>query len=346
MSVVTPRTLDAPALCRFLARAKPRRRTRPPAQDGSDPVKAILSVLLSSRYRKGSLAAMDAEGFVSRHRDRVAARVAAHEPVQLTLVGFPFKVPNPLKVGERTLPDLAEVAALTTLEQLHLDVQQVYPPGIQVVILHDGAYIANSFGVPRDETYEYTEYFGLLLRATGTDAFIRSEELGIVLAADRRDGTAHATPADASEYNSDVFRKTLGMLNVRWVPRDTLPSVYKTVLEGDPGSFTGDAATLYQQAMRSMARYAACDDRLHRCDPRPRAFSDAIHATTKDQRGRLALWLVRRGRALLPWHGVGVVNETGRIEVRYAREVEARAEYRPVFRTGETTPFFYEHIRR
>ena len=73
-------------------------------------------------------------------------------------------------------------------------------------------------------------------------------------------------------------------------------------------------------------------------------FPEAIHATTKSQPGRLALWLVRRGRALLPWHGVGVVTETGRIDVRYAADVEASDRYRPVLLEGESTPFFYAHV--
>lgn len=346
MNAVAPRTLDSATLHEVLATAKLRARAGTVAGDGSDPVTRILSVLLSSRFRKGSLTAMDAEGFVARHRDRVAARVGRNEPVQLTLVGFPFKVPNPLKVGDRTLPDLAEVAALMTLERLHLDVQEIYAPGFEVVILHDGAYIANAFGVLRGETYEYTRYFRWLLRATGTDAFIRCEDLGRLLGADRREDDTPATPASAGNGNAAAFRKTLGMLNVRWIRREALAGVYGTVLEGHPASFTGEAAALYQQVRRSMARYAACDDLLHRCDPRPRAFPDAIHATTKQQPGRLALWLVRRGRALLPWHGVGVVGETGRIEVRYTAEIEQRGEHRPVFLPDETTPFFYERIGR
>jgi hypothetical protein len=315
-----------------------------------DAAKRVLAVLLRSRFRKGSLESMDADEFVARHLDRVAARVNRSEPIQLTLVGFPFKVPNPLKVGARALPDLAEVAALRTLERIHLDVRDVYPPGIEVVILHDGTYIADAFGVPMHEANEYRDYFGWLLRATGTDAFIRCEDLmrllrthwgGAGLAAAPGSAAQGSTPR-AGDAEAVAFRKTLGMLNVRWVRRESLPGVYEMVQEGDPASFTGEAATLYAEVRRSMERYAFCDELLHRCDPRPCAFPEAIHATTKPQPGRLALWLVRRGRALLPWHGVGVVDATGRIEVRYATEVEARSEHRPVFLKGETTPFFYE----
>jgi Pyoverdine/dityrosine biosynthesis protein len=344
MKTVSSRTLDSVTLHEVLPAAKPAARARMVASDGSDPVTRILAVLLSSRFRKGSLTTMDAEGFVARHHDRLAARVARNEPVQFTLVGFPFKVPNPLKVGGRTLPDLAEVAALRTLERLHSEVQEIHEPGIEVVILHDGAYIAEAFGVPRQEAHEYTNYFRWLLRATGTDAFIRCEDVARLLRGHQCDGAAQATIPRVGDNEDAAFRKTLGMLNVRWVRRESLPRVYEEVREGDPATFTGEAAALHAQVRRSMALYALCDEVLHRFDPRPYAFPEAIHATTKEQPGRLALWLVRRGRSLLPWHGLGVLDENGHVEVRYAADVEADDDYRPVFLEGETTPFLYERV--
>jgi pyoverdine/dityrosine biosynthesis protein Dit1 len=286
---------------------------------------------------------MDAEGFVAHHKARVASRVARGDPVQLTLVGFPFKVPNPLKVGARTVPDLAEVAALLTFERLHLDVRRVYAPGIEVVILNDGACIADAFNVPRREAYEYAAYFRRLLRATGTGAFVRCEDLLRLLAPHSREGAARPSAPPEHAVGDAAFRKTLGMLNVRWVRRGGLARVYEELQHGDPGRFSGDAATLYRQVCESMARYAAYDTFLHRFDPRPVAFPEAIHATTRARPGRLALWLLRRGRSLLPWHGVGVLTG-GRMEVKHASEVECNASYRPVFIDGETTPFFYKRV--
>ena len=150
---MTFRTLDS-ALHEVRSTVTSQLPTEQETPTGPDRVRAIFEVLLKGRFRKGSLSAMDAEGFVAHHQARVASRVARSDPVQLTLVGFPFKVPNPLKVGSRTVPDLAEVAALMTFERLHLDVRRVYAPGIEVVILNDGAYIADAFNVPRRETHE------------------------------------------------------------------------------------------------------------------------------------------------------------------------------------------------
>src|SRR5439155_27256685 len=128
------------------------------------------------------------------HRDIVATRVRRGAPIQLTLVGFPFKVPNPLKVGGRTMPDLAEVAALQMLERLHLAVRAVYAPGIDVVILHDGSYIADAFGVSHDEASEYAAYFRRLVDATATAAIVRGQDITEVLPG-RQQTAAAGTPA-------------------------------------------------------------------------------------------------------------------------------------------------------
>ena len=73
----------------------------------------------------------------------------------------------------------------------------------------------------------------------------------------------------------------------------------------------------------------------------PLAFPEAIHATTRVQPDRLALWLVRRGDALLPWHGVGTIDRNGDPRVLTAHEATARG-MRPRFVAGETTPFSYD----
>jgi hypothetical protein len=80
---------------------------------------------------------------------------------------------------------------------------------------------------------------------------------------------------------------------------------------------------------------------IHRFDPRPVAFPDAIHTTTRRQPGRLALWLIRRGQGLLPWHGVGAIDTDANPRVMLARDVAKQPELRPMFLPGETTPFCF-----
>jgi hypothetical protein len=90
-----------------------------------------------------------------------------------------------------------------------------------------------------------------------------------------------------------------------------------------------------------MLQYHLRDAILHRFDPRPEHFPDAIHATTQVRPRRLALWLIRRGRSLLPWHGVGVLDVRGQARVDFVERVLNNPCYRPVFVDREQTPFFY-----
>jgi hypothetical protein len=312
----------------------------------------VLDVLLSGRFRKGSREAMQADEFAARHIDLIAGQIGRAQPVQITLIGFPFKAPNPLKVGPRTLPDLAEVAALATLAQLNCAVQAAYPPGLEIVVIHDGTYIASAFDVSLSEARAYAEYFGSLLRATGTHAFVRQADLAELMAA-HGPGDAAPTSGIATDGATPVgapanprpaaLRKTLGLLNVRSLPAGTLSAAVRATLSGDHDALPGDAALLPMRAWRAMEDYEACDALLRRFDPRPRAFPAAIHATTRSQPGRLALWLVRRGRSLLPWQGVGVIRGD-RVEVRHAVDVETSPDFRPVFVQGEDTPFCYEPV--
>src|SRR5205807_6635 len=90
-----------------------------------------------------------------------------------------------------------------------------------------------------------------------------------------------------------------------------------------------------------MVNYYVKDAIIHRFDPRPLYFADAIHATTQERQGRLAIWLVRRGQSILPWHGVGCLDDRGQAHVVYAADMLDQPDYHPVFVGAEDTAFLY-----
>src|ERR1700688_1415499 len=79
----------------------------------------ILSLLTSSVYRKGSLQSMRFKQCYRSMLACVESCVKENKPVQLTLMAFPFKVPNPAKVGPRKLPELAELTAILRFQRLN-----------------------------------------------------------------------------------------------------------------------------------------------------------------------------------------------------------------------------------
>lgn len=336
----------------LLRHTRPGRRLHPPSVGGvaaAACAERVLRVLSSSKYRKGSLEQMDfarcREPFLATlHR---CTRVGA--PVQLTLMAFPFKVPNPAKVGPRVLPDLAELVAIQRLRALGAAVAALYPPGLRVDIIHDGALIADVFDVGLHEVRAYEAYFGRLLRMAGAESRIRCHDFEDVQRRAGLDPTAaldqlreEATRWWRSTRGRPLwrasFRKTCGMLRARDLPQAIAGQLLRAA---NVGFLPSEYASVERRVHEAMIAYRVKNEIIHRFDPRPVAFPNAIHATTRVRGGRLALWLVRRGSSLLPWHGVGAVDESGRARVMLAEQLADCPELKGVIAPGEDTPFCY-----
>jgi len=310
----------------------------------------LLGLLTSSTVRKCSLENMQ---FPRCRMDMLRAierRVRADKPVQLTLMAFPFKVPNPAKVGPRHLPDLAELAALLQMYKLHLKAKSIYPPGLEIHIIHDGSYIANVFGVSLEEVRAYERYFSRLVGALGEKDFIHVHDLealsqpagftNLGQQAARLRNSIRCWLGNAQETKEwrERFSKTLGMINLRDLPAREVSCL---LLHAASGRLPSEYCDLERQVRIAMLRYCLRDSLLHMLDPRPACFPDAIHVTTQCRPCRLAIWMVSRGRSLLPWHGVGVIDRAGKWGVELARDVLWNPSYTPFFLDGEDTPFCY-----
>ncbi len=320
------------------------------ASCGGGIAERLLGLLTSSAVRKGSLEKMQFQRCRTDMLFAINRRVRADKPVQLTLMAFPFKVPNPAKVGPRRVPDLAELAALVQLYKLHLKTKSIYPPGLEIHIIHDGSYIANVFGVTPGEVCVYESYFSRLVGALGAKHFIHIHDiqalshaagftsLGQRAAHLRSSIRSWQCKAQKSEGWIEHFCKTLGMINLRNLPAREVSCLMDHAASG---RLPAEYCDLERQVRIAMLRYYLRDSLLHTLDPRPACFPDAIHVTTQCRPFRLAIWLVGRGRSLLPWHGVGVIDRAGKWGVALARDVLSNPSYRPFFLDGEDTPFCY-----
>ena len=147
-------------------------------------------------------------------------------PIQLTLLAFPFKVPNPAKVGDRRLPDFAESAAIEHLRTLRDAISEVYPPGLNVHILHDGSLIADVFGTDLQEVTRYQDYFVALVTKARASTFIRCHDFEALQRHSQIDfcSSIERLRLEAKRWWQErrgtiewqrSFRKTLGMINLR-----------------------------------------------------------------------------------------------------------------------------------
>jgi len=309
----------------------------------------VLQLLSSSRYRKGSLEQMEFPRCRSHLLATLRRCTRAGAPVQLTLMAFPFKVPNPAKVGSRTLPDLAELTAIRWCQALGARIAEIYSPGLRLEIIHDGALIAEVFGVALAEVRAYEKYFGRLVQAAGAEGTIRCHDFDML---QRRTGLDPSPALDHLREEAAhwwrfsrgtpgwraCFSKTLGMLQLREVSPEAAGRLLHAAANG---SLPPEYARVEERVHQAMMAYRLKNAVIHCFDPRPAAFPDAIHATTRVQPGRLALWLIRRGSGVLPWHGVGAVDDAGWVRVAFAEQVAGRPDMRAVALPGEDTPFCY-----
>jgi hypothetical protein len=276
-------------------------------------------------------------------------------PVQLTLMAFPFKIPNPAKVGPRSLPDLAELAAIQRFCSLERAISTVYPPGLELHILHDGKLLGDLFEIPVNQVQRYERYFQRLLRVAGASRFVHCHDFTDLqhsssldptpaLAGFRAEATHWVESMRGTREWRDSFRRTLGMMNLQAYSWRTAGGL---LLQARKGHLANAYVNLERRVHWTMVEYRIRDQIIHCFDPRPICFPDAIHATTQQRPGRLALWMVQRGRGLLPWHGVGVVDSRRRVSVVLAKQVLERPNFQPIYLYNERSPFFYlERDRR
>ncbi|KAI0522111.1 Pyoverdine/dityrosine biosynthesis protein-domain-containing protein [Xylaria bambusicola] len=100
------------------------------------------------------------EYFTRRIRDFVNR----NERCQMVLPAFPCKSPNDQKVGG-SKPDMAERIALETLWAFTKRLEEIYPPGATVWIIHDGHLLSSCIGVDDDAISEYESNLQELYRS-------------------------------------------------------------------------------------------------------------------------------------------------------------------------------------
>ncbi|MGH4027138.1 MAG: L-tyrosine/L-tryptophan isonitrile synthase family protein [Pseudonocardiaceae bacterium] len=97
---------------------------------------ALHRILTRSRFLKGSRSCFPLETALRQ----ILPFVREGRPVTILASGFPFKQhDNGLKAAG-PWPDLAELGALLRLKELQQAFAELYPPGLQVVVLNDGGY--------------------------------------------------------------------------------------------------------------------------------------------------------------------------------------------------------------
>ena len=102
----------------------------------SSPAECILSVFEHVEVLLGD------PRFIPERRalwlDKLSRFTDSGKPVHFLAMAFPYKVPNPLKTGQRRAPDLGEGLMLRRFAAILAAVQRCYQPGARLTLLEEG----------------------------------------------------------------------------------------------------------------------------------------------------------------------------------------------------------------
>lgn len=95
--------------------------------------------------------------------------------IRFTLLGFPFKIPVPLKTN-RKYPDMGEVLILKKLFGITDAIGKIYPPGAEIVVFTEGG-LGRFVGVSKKEADGYKDFLIEINRKLGFSKSIKIADL-------------------------------------------------------------------------------------------------------------------------------------------------------------------------
>lgn len=101
--------------------------------------------------------------------------VSKNKAINYTILGFPFKIPVPLKTN-RKLPDFGELLSLHRLYRVGQLIQEVYAPGCKIVIYSEGAF-ASAVGVSEEDAESYHVFLEYLIEKFGYSEILEARRL-------------------------------------------------------------------------------------------------------------------------------------------------------------------------
>ncbi len=136
----------------------------------------IFSILINPEIRFGP------KNFVTRDLgewiDKIKLFITAKKPIYFTILGFPFKIPVPLK-SDRRFPDFGEILGLQRLYQITCAIKKVYPLGAVITVFAESPFASFS-GPTRGEANLYRVQLKKLAKVFGFEKTVKILDLGVL----------------------------------------------------------------------------------------------------------------------------------------------------------------------
>ncbi|CAN7598184.1 L-tyrosine/L-tryptophan isonitrile synthase family protein [Devosia sp. LjRoot3] len=283
--------------------------------------------------------------------ERIARFTTQGRMLEMTILGFPYKMPVPLKTN-RKLADFGEVVSLARLNQIGCAIARVYAPGAKSHVFTEGPFGAFN-GVSRADSDAYFASLENLLVRFGLNQHVALHDLNAVVDANPDFAGVWAETAKDIERRRDA-----GDQKVLDAIRDALPVRFHNL--ANPGVADLDLARAYrrdpaaQELINSIQRraesgvvtYRAFLEARDRVQLLERVAPEALAMTVSPRPGRLGVRSLPPPAQILPYHGVTVIARDGQgMDISYLWDLRRSSKsYTPLSLDGDTDPAPFAYI--
>lgn len=283
--------------------------------------------------------------------ERIARLTAANRPIEMTILGFPYKMPVPLKTN-RKLADFGEVVSLARLNQIGKAISKVYAPGARAHVFTEGPFGAFN-GVSREESDAYFASLEAVLKRFDLSDHVALHDLNVVIEANPDFMPAwEETKAEIAARRDAGDQKTLDAI------RDALPVRFHNL--ANPGVSDDELALAYRRdpsaadliesiqkrAESGVITYRAFLEARDKISMLERVVPDALAMTVSPRPGRLGVRPLPLPAQILPYHGVSVIAADGAsMDIVYLWDLRRNGgAYKPLHLEGDTDPAPFAYI--
>jgi pyoverdine/dityrosine biosynthesis protein Dit1 len=259
----------------------------------------------------------------SPHLSKIITAIRENKPVEFALPAFPGKSPNLSKVFG-PLPDMAELLALQSLNQLCEEIKSIYSPGAKMILCSDGRVFNDIVGMRETDVTAYQNELSLMI-----------DELQL----------KHLLTFNLDEFakGNDFTNARLNLMEKYGMPKVELR---EKVLRGSKGLGSSEEVgahrmycgmtrflvedSHYPGQLKSRASIQKeCKAKAYEVIRRSNAWSELIEVYFPDAvrlsihphacgSKKLGIRLIGAENWMTPWHGVAVKTQNGFILMKHA----------------------------
>lgn len=318
--------------------------------NGKNTEERILSIFLSPEVLFGPK--KNITDFKEDFLKKILFFTKSKKPIQLTVLGFPFKMEVPLKTN-RTLPDMGEVLSLSRLYTITKSISKIYKPGAIVTIFAENSF-AEFVQHNQKTANAYVSGLKILIKKLGIDNSIKVEDIGRmkilkdfnqVYSNNLKDVNNQIKDRSGKFYERYLLSKDVifRLISVKGYDKEVLYNLYASNnQDAEIAELKKEIENHVEKGAVKYLAYLKSKDDLNYLN---RKVGENLSMTVSPKPGKLGILPVGKNIDILPYHGVPLKRKNKNWEIKYLCELEFNNKiYTKVYLKGDKDkePFFYE----